>query len=50
MAFYKEEDTVEYYADIKNIVLKDKNSWVHGYPEVYYGTNHGLAMGIPLRN
>lgn len=37
MAFYEKDDTVEYYADIKNIVLKDKNSWVHGYPEVYYG-------------
>ncbi|MGC9002033.1 MAG: GH12 family glycosyl hydrolase domain-containing protein [Dictyoglomus sp.] len=45
MAFYKEEDAVEYYADIKNIILKDKNSWVHGYPEVYYGYKPWSAHG-----
>ncbi|MGB9857478.1 MAG: GH12 family glycosyl hydrolase domain-containing protein [Dictyoglomaceae bacterium] len=48
MAFYKEEDTVEYYADIKNIVLKDKNSWVHGYPEVYYGYKPWAAHGTSI--
>ncbi len=46
MAFYNKEDTVEYFADIKNIVLKDKNSWVHGYPEVYYGYKPWSAHGI----
>jgi hypothetical protein len=48
MAFYEKDDTVEYYADIKNIVLRDKNSWVHGYPEVYYGykpwSSHGISI------
>ncbi len=48
MAFYKQEDTVEFYADIKNIVLRDRNSWVHGYPEVYYGykpwSSHGTSI------
>lgn len=48
MAFYEEEDTVEYFADIKNIVLKDKNSWVHGYPEVYYGYKPWSAHGVSI--
>lgn len=45
MAFYEKEDMVEYFADIKNIVLRDKNSWVHGYPEVYYGYKPWSAHG-----
>ncbi|PLV60338.1 endoglucanase [Thermotoga sp. KOL6] len=30
-------EKVEFYADISNIVLRNPSSWVHGYPEVYYG-------------
>ncbi|MCD6551199.1 endoglucanase [Thermotoga sp.] len=28
---------VEFSADMSNIVLQNPDSWVHGYPEVYYG-------------
>jgi len=30
-------EKVEFYADLYNIVLQNPDSWVHGYPEIYYG-------------
>jgi len=53
MAFYEKDDAIEYYADIKNIVLRSPSSWVHGYPEVYYGykpwSSHGISLPkLPL--
>ncbi|MGB4645543.1 MAG: endoglucanase [Dictyoglomaceae bacterium] len=48
MAFYENEDTVEYYADIRDIVLKSPSSWVHGYPEVYYGYKPWSVHGTSI--
>ena len=37
MIFYPSNGTLHYVQALDNIVLRNPGSWVHGYPEIFYG-------------
>ncbi len=37
MTFYPGNGTLHYVQALDNIVLRNPGSWVHGYPEIFYG-------------
>lgn len=37
MTYYLDNGTLHYIQALDNIVLRNAGSWVHGYPEIFYG-------------
>ncbi|NJE05316.1 endoglucanase [Thermococcus sp. M36] len=51
MIYYKSNHTIRFYANLSDIVMKEPQHYVHGYPEVIYGykpwTGHGTTGKLP---